>query len=680
LLRANAAFAHMLGRSVEEVQAVNFVDLTHPDDVGISFRNVRAMLEGKTDTARFSKRFVHRDGHPVWTDVSTILLRDSVGEPLHFVTHVQDITERVIEEELEKRRSEHHQLLEAAPASILVVQDGSYVYANPYGAAMLGYSSPEELVGVPALSTIAPESHAVVKQRLEEVAAGRENGPQEMVLLRKDGGTLWAESNSIPIVYEERPAALIIGRDLTEQKRIAERLRAAESIAHIGHYDIDLQSGTAFWSEETYRIFGLDASRFAPTMQNYAELIHEEDREAVYAQVEQCIRYQTDFNLVYRIRRDDGDWRTVHSIGRVRTDSAGEVVGLMGTFQDITERKAAEAELIESRNRLLSVFRATPTGIGLVQGPERRIIEANEKLCAMTGYSREELIGQSALLLYPSREDYDFVGTEKYRQIAESGTGVVEARWQRKDGTVIDILLASSPLDPADSSQGVTFTAMDITEQKQADARIRELVLEKETLLQEVQHRVKNSMNTMVSLLSLQADTLENAEAVAALRDAQSRFKSMGTLYDHLYRREAHDSGSMREYLTDLVRGLAGAFPPGMNVRVTTEIEDCVLDGKRLSTVGLIVNELVTNAMKHALSGHEDGRLDVRSSADGEYMNIVIEDNGTGFPERTAGEPSTFGMTMVRALTEQLGGTISFEQDGGGTRAVLRFAAAQSSL
>lgn len=798
LLRANAAFAQMLGRSVAEVQAVNFADLTHPDDVDISFRHLRAMLEGETDTAHFSKRYVYRDGHPVWTDVSTILLRDSLGEPLHFVTHVQDITERLrnevylhqfehivsstrdgialldqsyryrivnrayehfsgrkaeslvglhvrdylgdeffqdsvrerfdrcldgetvqyktwveyptlgkrfvqvtyfpyyneqnaidgvvantrdmtqerlIEEELEKRRREHHQLLESAPVSILVVQDGSYVYANPYGAALLGYSSPAELVGVPALSTIAPESHAAVQQRLEEIAAGRENAPQEMVLLRKDGGTLWAESSSIPIVYDDRPAALIIGRDLTEQKRIADRLRAAESIAHIGHYDIDLQSGTAFWSEETYRIFGLDASRFEPTMQSYAALIHEADREAVYAQVEQCIRYQTDFDMVYRIRRDDGDWRTVHSIGRVRTDTAGAVVGLLGTIQDITERTVAETELTESRNRLLSVFRATPTGIGLVQGPDRTIIEANEKLCTMTGYSREELIGQSALVLYPSREDYDYVGTEKYRQIAEAGTGAVETRWQCKDGAVIDILLASSPLDAADISQGVTFTAMDITEQKRADARIRQLVLEKETLLQEVQHRVKNTMNTMVSLLSLQADALQSAEAVDALRDAQSRFKSMGTLYDHLYRREAHDAGSVREYLADLVGVLAGAFPTVRNTRVTTDIEDRVLDGKRLSTVGLIVNELVTNSLKHAFPGREDGRLHVRSGTDGEYVTIVVEDNGTGFPEPPAGESSTFGMTMVRALTEQLGGTIRFEQEDGGMRAVLRFIA-----
>lgn len=615
LLRANAAFAEMLGRSVAEVQAANFADLTHPDDVSISLRHVKAMLEGEADTVRFSKRYIHRDGHPVWTDVSAILLRDSVGEPLRFVTHVQDITERLrneaylhqfehivsstrdgialldrsyryrivnkayerfsgrtaeslvglhvrdylgdeffrnsvkehfdrclggetvqyktwveyptlgnrfvqvtyypyydaenaiegvvantrdmtqerlIEEELEKRRQEHHQLLESAPVSILVVQDGSYVYANPYGAALLGYSSPEELVGTPSMNTIAPESHAAVKRRLEEIAAGRENAPQEMVLLRKDGRTLWGESSSIPIVFDERPAALIIGRDLTEQKRITERLRAAESIAHVGHYDFDLHSGEAYWSEETYRIFGLDASRFQPTMENYAALIHEEDREAVYAQMERCQRYQTDFDRVYRVRRDDGDWRTVHSIGRVRTDTAGAVVGLLGTIQDITERTVAEAQLMESRNRLWSVFRAAPTGIGLVRGPDRRILEANEKLCAMTGYAREELVGKSALVLYPSREDYDFVGTEKYRQIAEAGTGTVETRWQRKDGTVIQILLASSPLDPADVSQGVTFTAMDITEQKRADARIRQLVREKETLLQEVQHRVKS--------------------------------------------------------------------------------------------------------------------------------------------------------------------------------------------
>ena len=106
---------------------------------------------------------------------------------------------------------------------------------------------------------------------------------------------------------------------------------------------------------------------------------------------------------------------------------------------------------------------------------DRVIMEVNSRICEMTGYTKDELIGQNARLLYPTQEDYEFVGSEKYRQIAQSGTGQVETRWLKKDGDIIDILLASTPLDVDDLSKVVTFTALDITERKKAEAYIRNM-------------------------------------------------------------------------------------------------------------------------------------------------------------------------------------------------------------
>jgi two-component system, cell cycle sensor histidine kinase and response regulator CckA len=129
-------------------------------------------------------------------------------------------------------------------------------------------------------------------------------------------------------------------------------------------------------------------------------------------------------------------------------------------------RSEAEATRRTSEQKIRSILRAAPIGIGLVV--DRVLREVNDELCRMTGRSAEELVGHSARLLYPSDEDYEFVGREKYRQIAEKGTGTVETRWQRKGGEVIDVLLSSTPLNPADHSEGVTFTALDITERKRA--------------------------------------------------------------------------------------------------------------------------------------------------------------------------------------------------------------------
>ncbi|HMK64149.1 MAG TPA: PAS domain S-box protein [Thermodesulfobacteriota bacterium] len=136
-----------------------------------------------------------------------------------------------------------------------------------------------------------------------------------------------------------------------------------------------------------------------------------------------------------------------------------------------TKRRQAEEALAENEKTLKSIFRAAPVGIGVVV--ERIILEANEMMCDMLGYSRAELIGQSSRLVYPDDAEFNRVGTEKYRQIKESGIGTVETRWQRKNGTIIDVLLSSSPIDPDNLSTGVTFTALNITNRKKAEEALR---------------------------------------------------------------------------------------------------------------------------------------------------------------------------------------------------------------
>jgi len=413
-------------------------------------------------------------------------------------------------------------------------------------------------------------------------------------------------------------------------------------------------------------------------MAGYARLVHEEDQDKVNRLVEACVRDRKTFDLVYRIRHLSGAIRHVHSIGQLRYDGQGMPVGMFGTFQGITTLKQAEESLVESNNRLISIFKAVPTGIGMVQGPDRILMEVNEKVCAITGYSREELVGRGARFLYPTQADYEFVGSEKYRQIAEQGTGAVETRWRKKDGGIIDVLLASTPIYPGDVPRGVSFSVMDITERKRAEERIRALAAEKETLLKEVQHRIKNTMNTMVAMLALQADSLEaGSAAAAALQDAEGRFRSMELLYEKLYPTESHERVSIKEYLTDLVGKIVELYPNRDRVDLYIEIDDFQLNAKCLSCFGMIVNELVTNAMKYAFNGDERGKLTMTTHRDGRTVTMILQDDGPGLPVRDGASDRTgFGMTMISALTEQLGGTIRFERDQG-TRAVLMFGLAE---
>lgn len=171
-------------------------------------------------------------------------------------------------------------------------------------------------------------------------------------------------------------------------------------------------------------------------------------------------------------RATDGSEILLDCRTQMVTDSTGRPVAMCGISSDITGRKQMEAALEASEARLQAIFRAAPTGIGVVV--DRVFQEVNQRVLDMTGYRREELIGQDSRLLYPTEADYDYVGREKYRQIAERGAGTVETLWRRKDGTVINVLLSSTPLDPADHSKGLTFSALEFTDRVRMERSLRE--------------------------------------------------------------------------------------------------------------------------------------------------------------------------------------------------------------
>jgi two-component system CheB/CheR fusion protein len=178
------------------------------------------------------------------------------------------------------------------------------------------------------------------------------------------------------------------------------------------------------------------------------------------------------------VRTQDGAWFLMrilpYHVG------VGTVSGVVLTFIDIGVLKTMQDALSERETRLASLYRAAPVGIGRVV--DRKFLEVNERVCQMLGYAREELIGQSARLVYPSDEEFEFVGREKYQQIQARGVGTVETRWRRRDGGIFPVLLSSSPLNPANPNEGSTFTVLDISSRARAveraqasEARYRQL-------------------------------------------------------------------------------------------------------------------------------------------------------------------------------------------------------------
>ncbi|PKL26151.1 MAG: hypothetical protein CVV47_03210 [Spirochaetae bacterium HGW-Spirochaetae-3] len=219
---------------------------------------------------------------------------------------------------------------------------------------------------------------------------------------------------------------------------------------------------------------------------------------------------------------------------------------------------------------------------------------------------------------------------------------------------------------------GVLGVYEDITARKDAEERIASLLAEKELILKEVHHRIKNNMSTMVGLLALQASRLADPSAVAALEDARRSMQSMGFLYDRLYNSEGFSELPVRTYLGSLVDEILGNFPGIGTVTVEKRIDEFVLDAGRLQPIGIILNELLTNVMKYAF-GDGGGNIVVSAELKAGRVSIAVRDDGVGIPESIGiGRTAGFGLTLVGALAEQLRGVVRIERERG-TAVVLEF-------
>jgi len=215
------------------------------------------------------------------------------------------------------------------------------------------------------------------------------------------------------------------------------------------------------------------------------------------------------------------------------------------------------------------------------------------------------------------------------------------------------------------------LTAVDITDRKNAEDEIKKLLHEKEIILKEVHHRIKNNMNTIIGLFSLQAEMEKDKKIVDALNDAKSRVQVMMIIYEKLYSSPDTQGISINKYLTVLTDEIISNFPNCEKIQTKMYIDDFVLEAQQLIPIAIIINELITNMMKYAFNDCESGTIILTAALTDNHVIMSIQDDGAGLPESVNFENSPgFGMQLVGMLTEQIEGNIRIER-GEGTKFIL---------
>ena len=390
-----------------------------------------------------------------------------------------------MQRELEKKNAElqklHHfntKIIETMGEGVAIDDlHGFYTFVNPAGAKMLGYA-PEEIIGKHYTDIMPPDQVEVVREINRKRAEGYINR-YELLMKRKDGSLLPVQMHGSPRYDENGNFNGTIGTftDISQVKQAQQALQQSEkqyrqlfeeSISGFALHEIICDTNG---KPVDYRFLAVNAAFEKMTGLKSADIIGKRVLEVLPGTESSWIQRYGKVALTGTVEEFESYSKELNKHFEVRTYSPEK--GLFATlFSDITERKRAEDAVRESEAKIKSIFRAAPIGIGLTV--DRVLLEVNEPLCKMVDCSKEELIGKSGRILYPSNEDYDNVGRVKYKQIAEGGTGRVETRFKCKDGRIIDILLSSTPLNPANLGEGVTFTALDITERKKTELALKE--------------------------------------------------------------------------------------------------------------------------------------------------------------------------------------------------------------
>jgi len=331
--------------------------------------------------------------------------------------------------------------------------------------------------------------------------------------------------------------------------------------------------------------------------------------------------------------------------------------------EDIIQRQNL---LKQSESKLRSYIDNSPDGIFVVDN-EGRYLEVNPAASKITGYSKTELLSMRIPDLM--KEQYNKFFTDEIEELNKKGYISRELEFFHKDGSI-----RWGSIDAVRLSENCFLAYVkDITGRRSDEEKIQKLLNEKELLLREVHHRIKNNMNTVKALLTLQIFNLKDQACINPLTDAESRLHSMMVLYDKLFCSENYRELPVKEYIEDLAKEIIFNFPNREIIKFKMIIDDFILSANILAPLGIIINELLTNIMKHAFTGKDNGVITITASAIENYATLTIHDDGHGLPEYVNLDESTgFGLNLVYMLMEQLGGNIDIERKYG-TKFILRF-------
>ncbi|MFC1813454.1 PAS domain S-box protein [Thermodesulfobacteriota bacterium] len=628
-----------------------------------------------------------------------------------------DITDRKrAEEALRESEEKHRTLLENIPQKIFFKDtDSIYVSCNKNYAKDLKINS-EEITGKTDYEFYPKELAEKYREDDKKIIQLGETEEIEEKYIQ-NGQNVVVQTVKTPVRDEIGNVTGILGIfwDITDRKRVEEALRESELMyklvvegSNVGTWDRDVQTGNVIRNERAAQIYGYTLADMEANYDWWESKIHPDDKPKVIEKRQRHMNGETDlFEAEYRLQNRFGEWVWTMSRGKVvERDENGKPLRISGILLDITERKQtedilqkvneelekrvevrtetlkktnkklqaeiterkrADKALKESENRYRLLVETMSDGLG-IQDENGLIIYVNNKFCKMLDYKADEFIGRPVA---------DFVDGKNKQilkdQIKNRKIGMIEPyelEWNKRDGSQLPTIVSPQAFyDVKGKFKGSFAVITDTSDLKSAEKKIKASLAEKEILLSEVHHRVKNNFEIVSSLLDMSSMKTKNQEAQNLLKDARSRIHSMALIHSQLYENDRFDNIDMERHVHELANHLSQVYL-GNGGWITTIIKpsEVYLSVNQAIPCALVLNELIANAFKHAFKEREEGKVRISiNNLSGDTVQMSVKDDGSGISEDVDLSNATgLGLKLVRYLVVgQLKGEMRFHINNG---------------
>ncbi|GBF40745.1 PAS domain S-box protein [Leptospira ellinghausenii] len=527
------------------------------------------------------------------------------------------------------------------------------------------------------LSVIHPDDREKVNQAYSQSLIDKKKYEIEHRLILSDGRIKWVRETCYSIFDPQGNPEISIGtcQDITKQKEMEIHLKESET----KYSNLVENTASLVWSLDENGHFRY----INPAWEKLLGYPKEEILDRSFLDFQPSVIATRDKKAFEKFSLGDDDsikigYETlfISKTGEAKYlifyptplyNESGQFIGSHGTANDITFKRTLDLKLEETYFELgQRQYAIDQHAIVAITDLNADIIYVNKKFCEISKYTRDELIGENHRIINSGYHPAEFF-KNLYKTIKSGNTWHGEIRNRAKDGTFYWVATTIAPIKNA---RGVIEKYLsirtDITEIKEADEKIKSLLNEKALILVEVHHRIKNNMNTIYSLLKMEANSQKDILHKTILLDASNRVRSMMLLYDKLYRSENTDTISIKDYFPTLISEILNIFPNHEKITTDIHVEPVAINTKILSSIGIIINELVTNSMKYSFNEGQSGKITFHAKIQNQILMINYEDDGIPInPTILLQSTNSFGLNLINMLVKQLKGIVHIENSNG---------------